>query len=200
MEIKQAEFYTSVVSMRDYRNMKYPEIGIVGKSNVGKSSFVNHLTNNYKLARVSNRPGKTRMLNFYKINRSFCLVDIPGYGYARISKAEKHKWGKMVEDYLVQSPNLCHVLLLVDIRHDPTKDDHLMKEWLEHYQIPFTLIATKCDKVPKSKWKQRADSIRRNLNIPEDVTVIPFSVPGKVGRNEVLDKIEKTLASINKTQ
>ena len=147
MVIKKAQFITSLDAFRDYPGVGRPEIAMVGKSNVGKSSMINKLTNNGKLARTSAEPGKTRLINLFNLNDEIVLVDLPGYGFARVSRGEKQRWAGMIEGYLAQSKNLKRVLMLVDMRHQPTNDDVDMVNYLRHYGIPFTVAATKADKL-----------------------------------------------------
>ena len=136
---------------RDYPEEGRPEIAFAGKSNVGKSSLINYMTNNKKLAYVSKQPGKTRLINYFLVNDSFYLVDLPGYGFARVSKTEKESWARMMEQYFAVAKNLRALVILVDIRHKPTQDDLQMIEWAAHYGVPFMIAATKADKIAKSK-------------------------------------------------
>ena len=163
--IKQAEFVTSVGAGSAYPPPERAEIAIVGKSNVGKSSLINHLCGNKKLAKTSQTPGKTRLINFFLLNRDFYLVDLPGYGFARASKAEQAGWGSLMERYL-SSGRVQHLFLLIDIRHAPTAEDRQMFEWVLYYGLPFTLIATKADKIAKSKRRQAANQAAKLLGAP----------------------------------
>ncbi|MBR2155936.1 MAG: YihA family ribosome biogenesis GTP-binding protein, partial [Clostridia bacterium] len=163
--IKQAEFETSAALGSVYPEKTSAEIAIVGKSNVGKSSLINSLCNNKKLARTSSSPGKTRLINFFKINRDFYLVDLPGYGFAKAPKTEKEKWGRLMEGYL-SSGRVDHLFMLIDIRHEPTADDKLMLQWIIYYNIPYTLIATKSDKLARSKRVQAANTAAKLLGAP----------------------------------
>ena len=149
MIIKNAEFYRSIKLKQDYFNENIPEIAIVGKSNVGKSSLINMLTKNSKLARVSKQPGKTRLINYFLINREFYLVDLPGYGFARVSKDEKASWDGMMKDYFESSKNLKLVVILMDIRHKPTEEDKMMLRFVEYYAITYMIGATKAAKIAK---------------------------------------------------
>lgn len=151
MKITSTELVVSAVRRSQYPEDGLKEFLLLGRSNVGKSSFVNTLTNQKKLARTSSTPGKTRNLNFYLINNSFYFVDVPGYGYASVSKKEQRKFGLMIEEYLEKRENLKRTFLLVDLRHKPSNDDVLMYKFLKYYNLPVTVIATKLDKVPKSK-------------------------------------------------
>ena len=164
---------------------------MVGKSNVGKSSLINSLCNNFKLARISSSPGKTRLINFFRINDAFHLVDLPGYGFAKAPKTEQEKWGRLMEDYL-SSGLLTHIFMLIDIRHAPTAEDKQMFEWILYYGIPFTLIATKADKLARSKRKQAANAAAKLLGAPP--YAIPYSAENAEGRAEVYARIGAILA------
>jgi len=183
--IKKAAFDTSVGL-----GGTYPESGVqiamVGKSNVGKSSLINSLCNNFKLARISASPGKTRLINFFRINDAFHLVDLPGYGFAKAPKTEKEKWGQLMENYL-SSGRLTHIFMLIDIRHAPTAEDKQMFEWIIYYGVPFTLIATKSDKLARSKRQQAANTAAKLLGAPP--YAIPYSSENAEGREEVLKRI-----------
>jgi len=191
MVIKKAEFITSAVKKEQYPKENLPCIAMVGKSNVGKSSIINALTNNSKLARTSSQPGKTRLVNFYKINDSFYIVDLPGYGFAKVSQIEKKKWGEMVESFLTSDMNLVSIIHVVDIRHDPTVDDIQMAEWIQHYQIPVIILANKADKLGKTRWKPQMNQIRKCLNLSPDVPILPFSAQNKTGLDSLIDYMEK---------
>ncbi|MBR0081251.1 MAG: YihA family ribosome biogenesis GTP-binding protein [Clostridia bacterium] len=182
--IKQAEFVTSVGLGQGYPAPLGAEIAIVGKSNVGKSSLINRLCGNSKLARTSSQPGKTRLINFFSINRGqFYLVDLPGYGYAKASKAEQQKWSELIESYLA-SGRVDHLFLLIDIRHEPTQNDRQMLQYLLYYNIPYTLIATKSDKIVKSRRQVQANANARLLGAP--AYAIPFSGETGEGRDALL--------------
>lgn len=190
--IKNAEFVTSVGLGQGYPAPLPLEIAVVGKSNVGKSSLINRLTNNGKLARTSSQPGKTRLINFFSVNSgSFYLVDLPGYGYAKASKAEQESWAKLIEQYLA-SGRVSHLFLLIDIRHAPTENDRQMFRYLVFYNIPYTLIATKSDKIAKSKRKQAAGAAAKLLGAPP--YAVPFSGETGEGKEEVLERIRQLLA------
>ena len=166
-----------------------PEFLLVGRSNVGKSSFINTLVGRKNFARTSSTPGKTQTLNFYLINNDFYLVDVPGYGYAKVSKKLKSKFGLIIEDYLEERENLKHVFMLVDFRHKPTSDDVMMYEFLKYYNIPLTIIATKVDKVKKNSYDKNKKIILSTFGINEEDLIL-FSTVLKTGKEEVLDKIE----------
>ena len=188
--IKQAEFVTSVGAGSAYPPPERAEIAIVGKSNVGKSSLINHLCGNKKLAKTSQTPGKTRLINFFLLNRDFYLVDLPGYGFARASKTEQAGWGSLMEQYL-SSDRVQHLFLLIDIRHAPTAEDRQMFEWVLYYGLPFTLIATKADKIAKSKRRQAANQAAKLLGAPP--AAIPYSSESGDGKEAVLERIGQIL-------
>lgn len=194
--IKQAAFLTSVGQGSTYPPIACCEIAIVGKSNVGKSSLINSLCNNKKLAKTSQTPGKTRLINFFLLNRSFHLVDLPGYGFARASKTEQQGWGELMEGYL-GSGRVKHLFLLIDIRHAPTAEDRQMFQWLLYYGVPFTLVATKADKLAKSKRQQAANAAAKALGAPP--YAIPFSTETGDGRDALLTRIGQILQDSEKT-
>ena len=176
-----------------------PEVAFAGKSNVGKSSLINGLMNRKALARTSAQPGKTQTINFYKINDELDLVDLPGYGYARVTPAEKEKWGKMIENYLHTSHNLKAVFLLIDIRHDPSANDRQMYEWILHNGYEPIIIATKLDKLKRSQVQKNLKAIREGLQLRKGTTVIPYSAETKQGREEIWDLVDQILASSGET-
>jgi len=193
MIIKQAEFLTSVANEKDIPDYGVPEIAIAGKSNVGKSSFINFMTNRNKLARTSSEPGRTRLINFFGINNGeLCFVDLPGYGFARVSFEEKKKWGKLIEGYLKNSPNLINVFMLVDIRHEPSEDDKLMVQFLYSMNIPFTIIATKADKLSKQQLSKAKQVVANALAVGA-ANIIAISSTQKTGGEAVLARIETLL-------
>lgn len=191
--IKQATFLTSVGLGTPYPPAVDTgvEIAMVGKSNVGKSSLINSLCNNFKLARVSSSPGKTRLINYFLINREFYLVDLPGYGYAKVSAAEKEKWGKMIEGYLHNSKELRAVFLLVDIRHKPSANDKQMYDWICHNGYEPVIIATKLDKLKRSQVAKSLKEIRIGLGLPKEGKILPFSAETKQGRDEIWALIDE---------
>ena len=170
-----------------------PEIAFAGKSNVGKSSLINALMNRKSLARISATPGKTQTINFYNINREIYLVDLPGYGYAKVSEKEKEAWGKMIERYLHKSTMLKAVFLLIDIRHDPSKNDKMMYDWILHQGYEPVIIATKLDKLKKSQVAKQLKAIRTGLGLVSGTTVIPFSDKTKQVRDEIWEYAESRL-------
>ena len=169
---------------------EFPEVAFAGKSNVGKSSLINALMNRKSYARTSSQPGKTQTINFYNINDAMYLVDLPGYGYANASPAVKAKWGKMIEKYLRQSANLKQVFLLVDIRHDPSKNDKMMYNWIVDNGFRPVIIATKLDKLKRSQIAKHVKAVRAGLGLKEDDILIPFSSQTKQGLDELWNTIE----------
>lgn len=193
MEIKKAEFITSMAQYGKFEGVGLPQIAVAGKSNVGKSSLINKLCNRRSLARTSQTPGKTRLINAFLLNDSFHLIDLPGYGFAKVDKQEKLRWGKMMQDYFEQSDELRHVLCLVDIRHEPTEDDKQMNLFLRQMGILFTVIATKADKISRgARQKQLAPICRALLVQPWEV--ICWSSEDGTGRDQLLTLLEKVLA------
>lgn len=193
MEIKQSEFIISAVTPKQYPKDNYPEIAFVGKSNVGKSSLINTLTNRKKLAKVSNTPGKTRLINFFIINNSIYFVDLPGYGYAKVSKKEKISWASMIENYLNERQELKKVILLVDSRHAPTEDDIMMYNWIKHYKYNIIVVATKVDKLKRSELAKSNKLIRNTLGMCENEKLIFFSSVKKAGKRELIEEIFKDI-------
>ena len=168
-----------------------PEVAFAGKSNVGKSSLINGLMNRKSLARTSAQPGKTQTINFYNVNGCIYLVDLPGYGYAKVSQEEKQKWGKMIERYLHTSKNIKAVFLLVDIRHDPSENDKMMYDWILHNGYEPIIIATKLDKIKRSQWQKHVKMIKEGLKLRPGTKVIPFSAQTKQGREEIWELIDE---------
>ena len=193
MKISSVKFITSAVRRSQYPEDLKPEFLLVGRSNVGKSSFINTLINRKNMARISAIPGKTQTLNFYLINNDFYFVDVPGYGFARVSKKLKNKFGMIIEDYLKMRENLKMVFMLVDFRHKPTEDDILMYNYLKYYNIPVTVVATKCDKVSKNSYDKNKRVIRDNLKMIDNDRLEIFSAPKKIGKKEVYDIISELL-------
>ena len=192
MEIKTADFVTSMAQYGAFAGRGLPQIAVAGKSNVGKSSLINRLCRRSKLARTSATPGKTRLINVFLLNEAFHLIDLPGYGFAKVDKKEKARWGQMMQDYFEQADELRHVLCLVDIRHEPTEDDRQMNLFLRQMGIPFTVIATKADKISRgARQKQLAPICRALLVQPWEI--ICFSSEDGTGRDELLALLEKVL-------
>jgi len=170
---------------------KLPEVAFAGKSNVGKSSLINGLMNRKSYARTSAQPGKTQTINYYNINEEIYFVDLPGYGYAKVSKTISEKWGKLIEDYLHQSKQLRLVFLLVDIRHEPSANDKLMYDWIVNHGFYPTIIATKLDKIKKGQMAKHVKMLRQGLNVVENTPIIPYSAITKQGRDEIWELLEK---------
>jgi GTP-binding protein len=168
-----------------------PEIAFAGKSNVGKSSLINALMNRKSYARISATPGKTQTINFYNINEELYLVDLPGYGYAKVSEKEKAKWGKLIERYLHQSKQLKAVFLLIDIRHDPSANDKMMYEWIVNQGYHPIIIATKLDKIKRSQVQKQLKAVREGLGLVPGTVIIPFSSVTKQGRDEIWDLVDR---------
>ena len=191
MIIKKAELETVAVKKNGYPEDNLPEIAFAGRSNVGKSSLLNLLTNRKNLARVSGAPGKTRTINFYRINDGFRIVDLPGYGYAKISKSVSENWGEMMEEYFQSRAGLKKVVQLVDIRHAPSAQDVQMYEYLRHYGLDGLVVATKADKVSRNEMQKCIRTIRTVLKLEPDDLVIPVSALKKQGHDNLLAEIEK---------
>lgn len=169
---------------------EYPEIAFAGKSNVGKSSLINALMNRKSYARISATPGKTQTINFYNINEEMYLVDLPGYGYAKVSEKEKVQWGKLIERYLHNSKQLKAVFLLIDIRHDPSANDKMMYDWIVNQGYNPIIIATKLDKIKRSQKDKQLKAIRQGLGLVPGTVMIPFSAVSKQGRDEIWELVE----------
>lgn len=195
--IKQARFVTSVANLSQLPDYGVPEIAIAGKSNVGKSSFINFMVNQNKLAKTSQEPGRTRLLNYFEINKGeYYFVDLPGYGYAKVNKQKKQKWGGLIETYLKNSTRLINVFVLVDIRHEPSEDDLLMVHYLYAYGIPFTLIATKADKLSRAQQQKALAVIASKMGVgAKDILVTSSSQ--KTGKEQVLERIDTLLQNAN---
>ena len=175
MFIKNPEFRISAVSPKQYPDDGLPQVVLVGKSNVGKSSFINTLVNRKKLARTSSEPGKTRQINFYNMDEKFYLVDLPGYGFSKMSKQEQAKVGTFIEEYLQKSKNISLIIFLIDIRHDPTANDKLMYDYIFKTNLPCIVIANKADKIAVTKVDNEVKKIQQFLNPMLDITTLPFS-------------------------
>jgi GTP-binding protein len=190
MKVTSAEIIISAVKPAQYPTETIPEFALAGRSNVGKSSFINKMLNRKSLARTSSKPGKTQTLNFYLINEEFHFVDVPGYGYAKVSKKEREAWGKMIETYMTTREQLKAVVLLTDLRHPPTVDDRMMYDFLKHYNIPCIVIATKADKIPKSKWQKHVKITKETLQLQEDDHLILFSAETGEGKDKAWDTLK----------
>ena len=184
MKINKAEFVTSAVAPDHYPVHELPEVALAGRLNVGKSSFINKICQRKALARTSSKPGKTQTLNFFNINDEIMFVDVPGYGYAKVSKTEREKWGVMMEQYLTSQEALRGVVLLVDIRHDPTGDDVTMYNFLKHYEIPVIVVATKLDKIKKSQRQKHEAAVKRKLQFDPSDRFVAFSAETAEGKDE----------------
>lgn len=184
-----ADILLSATNKSHYPQDDIPEVALAGRSNVGKSSFINTMLNRKNLARTSGKPGKTQLLNFFNIDDKLRFVDVPGYGYARVSKKEREKWGKMIEEYLTTRENLRAVVSLVDLRHEPSADDVQMYEFLKYYEIPVILVATKADKIPRGKWNKHESMIKKKLDFDKSDTFIIFSSVNKTGVEEAWESI-----------
>ena len=193
MKITSVDMVISAVRRSQYPTDGKPEFLMVGRSNVGKSSFINTMINRKNYARTSATPGKTQTINFYLVNDEFYLVDAPGYGYANISKAKKKKFGLMMEDYLANRPNLKQVFMLIDFRQKPSSDDLMMYDFLKYYKIPVTVVATKIDKIGITKHQQQRNLILDNLDLVIGDEFVMFSSVTKKGKDEIEQKIERTI-------
>ncbi len=190
MIIKNPKFEISAVNKKQYPKNNLPQIVLVGKSNVGKSSFINTMINRKNLARTSNTPGKTRQINFYNIDEKFYFVDLPGYGYSRMSKEEQIRVGRFIEDYLENCENISLIILLLDIRHKPTNDDVHMFDYIKSTNLPFIVITNKADKIAKTKVDSAVDDIKSYLGISFS-TILPFSSERRIYSEKAFEKIEK---------
>ncbi len=194
MKVKKVELYKAVYSPEDLPQTPFNEVAFVGRSNVGKSSLLNTIVNNFKLARVSSEPGKTRSINFYLVNQKFFLVDLPGYGFARVPLREQKRWKELIESYLKSRDRLKGIFLLIDSRVGPTEKDKQMKDWLDFYSIPYVVIATKVDKLKSSERKKLEEKVRRAFK-DESVRIVPFSSKTREGREQVLKILNDWVSS-----
>jgi GTP-binding protein len=193
VEVHNVELKTSAVSSKTYPQEGFPEIGLVGRSNVGKSSLINKLINRNGMARTSSQPGKTQTLNFYDIEGQLYFVDVPGYGYAKVSKKQREQFGEMIEEYIQTREQLKGVVSLIDARHPPTDDDIIMHDWLKFYSIPILVVATKADKVSKSKWNQSESYIRNSLKMEVHEPLVMFSAETGDGKDLTWDWIDERI-------
>lgn len=200
MQINKSELEAVAVKPMQYPEPSVPEIAFAGRSNVGKSSLLNLLTRRKNLARVSGSPGKTRTINFYRINDEFRIVDLPGYGYARVSKSESEKWGAMMESYLENREGLLKVIQLVDIRHKPSAQDVQMYDYLKYFNLDGIVVATKADKVSSNQRSKNILEIRKTLGMSKSDKIIPVSALKKSGHEVLLDEIEKLLENYGRTE
>lgn len=193
MKVQNVEMVISAVRPEQYPEDGLPEFALAGRSNVGKSSFINRMIGRKSLARISSKPGKTQTLNFYKIEEQLFFVDVPGYGYAKVSKTEREAWGKMIERYITARKELRAVVLIVDLRHPPTNDDCMMYDFLKYYDIPTIVIATKADKIPKGKWDKHKKVVRETLNMDHNDPIIVFSSEKGLGFEQAWAEIEQRM-------
>ena len=190
MKVKNPKFEISAVSPKQYPKNDLPQVVLVGKSNVGKSSFINTMINRKALARTSSEPGKTRQINFYNIDETFYFVDLPGYGYSKMSKQEQEKVGTFIEQYLVKSKNIALVIFLIDIRHSPTENDKLMYDYIIRSGLPFIILANKADKIAPTKVENTVKSLQKEINPIGDATMMSFSAEKKIYTDHVWDVID----------
>lgn len=193
MKVHNVELVISAVRPAQYPETELPEFALAGRSNVGKSSFINKLIGRKSMARISSKPGKTQTLNFYKIEEDLFFVDVPGYGYAKVSKSEREAWGKMIETYITGREQLRAVIQIVDLRHPPSKDDQMMYDFMKHYNIPCIIIATKADKIPKGKWDKHKKIVREGLDMEKGDPLIVFSSETGLGLEAAWQEIEKRM-------
>lgn len=193
MEFVDIKLLTTAVKYEQYPDESLPEIALVGRSNVGKSSLINCLANRKNMARTSSTPGKTATINFYEIAGRYRIVDLPGYGYAKVSKVEKEKWAAMIEGYLARRLNLVQVIQLVDARHKPTADDKMMFDWIKSYNYEPLVVATKLDKLKKSQIEGNLTTIYEEFELGDDSVLIPFSSETREGREQVVELIDYVL-------
>lgn len=185
MKITSSDLQKIAVMEDQYPQDKLPEIAFAGRSNVGKSSFINSMINRKNLARTSGKPGKTRTINFYLINNKFRFVDLPGYGYAKVSKKEKDKWAEIIDEYLSVRENLKEVAIIVDIRHKPSEQDLIMYEFVQHFGFEGIIIATKADKIPKGKIQKNIKLIAKELGVKDTRRIIPYSATTKLNSDKI---------------
>jgi GTP-binding protein len=184
MKVVSSDIVISAVKPEQYPETALPEFALAGRSNVGKSSFINKMLNRKGLARISSKPGKTQTLNFFLINEILHFVDVPGYGYAKVSKSERAAWGKMIETYFTTREQLRAAVLIVDLRHPPTSDDVMMYDFLKHYDIPCIIIATKADKIPRGKWQKHLKVTRETLDLDKNDHIVLFSSETGEGKDQ----------------
>ncbi|MFF2755082.1 ribosome biogenesis GTP-binding protein YihA/YsxC [Psychrobacillus sp. NPDC058041] len=193
MKVNNVELLISAVRPAQYPEGDLPEFALAGRSNVGKSSFINKMIGRKSMARISSKPGKTQTLNFYKLEEDLLFVDVPGYGYAKVSKSERVAWGKMIETYFTSRSILKAVLLIVDLRHPPSADDCMMYDFLKHYNIPCIVISTKADKIPKGKWDKHKKMVRDELQMDKTDPLVVFSSETGLGFDAAWAEIENRM-------
>ncbi|MFC1811992.1 ribosome biogenesis GTP-binding protein YihA/YsxC [Thermodesulfobacteriota bacterium] len=196
MIIKSAEFITSAAKFSQYPSAILPEVAFAGRSNVGKSSLINTILNRKRLVKTSRTPGRTQLINFFEINKTFTFVDLPGYGYAKVPESVKKTWGPMIETYLSTRKTLRGVVLIMDIRRTPGEEELNFLDWLAYHRIPFILILTKTDKLSKAKQKQRHQSIGKALGVGDNDLIL-FSAKSRFGKDAVWDAITALIHDIN---
>ena len=199
MNFQNVEFLISAAAPKDFPKNRLPEIAFAGKSNVGKSSVINRLLGRKNFARVGSAPGKTTHINYFRIDKQVYFVDLPGYGYAKVSKQERARWGQLIGQWFDDASLLTLGLLLVDIRHKPTADDCTMAQWFKASGKPFVVVANKHDKIKKSEWEPNVARIRETLELPEEVPVISFSAEKGTGREELMGLILDHIQAENAT-
>ncbi|QFF99590.1 YihA family ribosome biogenesis GTP-binding protein [Psychrobacillus glaciei] len=193
MKVNNVELLISAVRPAQYPEGDLPEFALAGRSNVGKSSFINKMIGRKSMARISSKPGKTQTLNFYKLEEDLIFVDVPGYGYAKVSKTERAAWGKMIETYFTSRAILKAVLLIVDLRHPPSADDCMMYDFLKHYNIPCIVVSTKADKIPKGKWDKHKKMVKDELQMDKNDPLIVFSSETGLGFDAAWAEIERRM-------
>lgn len=193
MKVHNVELVISAVRPEQYPEDGFPEFALAGRSNVGKSSFINKMIGRKSMARISSKPGKTQTLNFYKIEEQLFFVDVPGYGYAKVSKSEREAWGKMIETYITSRELLRAVIQIVDLRHPPSDDDCMMYDFLKYHNIPCIVIATKADKIPKGKWEKHKKMVRDELDMEAHDTMILFSSETGLGFDAAWAEIKRRM-------
>ena len=193
MKIINSDIQAIAVKPSQYPQDNLPEIAFAGRSNVGKSSFINSMINRKNLARTSGKPGKTRTINFYIINNEFRFVDLPGYGFAHVSKGERLKWGEIIDRYLTERENLQETILVVDIRHEPTNHDLMMYNWIKSFGFTGIVVATKADKIAKGNWQKHLKIIRQKLDIKDPSLVIPYSSTNKINKDKIWEVLSEKL-------
>ncbi|WP_166238896.1 ribosome biogenesis GTP-binding protein YihA/YsxC [Paenibacillus turpanensis] len=193
MKVNEAEFVISAMYPEQFPTDALPEIALAGRSNVGKSSLINRMIQRKNLARTSSTPGKTQQLNYYRINSSIYFVDFPGYGFAKVSKTLREKWGQLIESYILDRPSLKLVLQIIDIRHPPTKDDQMMYDWLKHYDMPVCVVATKADKIARGRWDHHIKIVRNTLKTTPEDQIVLFSSETGVGKDQLWGIIQEAI-------
>lgn len=200
MNVTKAELIITAGNKSQFPEMNKPEVAFAGKSNVGKSSLLNCLVNRKALARTSSQPGKTQTINFYNVQDEIRFVDLPGYGYAKVSKTERERWGKLIEDYLCNRENLREVILLIDIRHEVGKNDKMMYDWIAHYYERVNIIATKADKLNRSQVQKHIAMVKKGLGLRPTDRIMAFSSVSKLGKDEIWSMLDGVIVDYNNEQ